>query len=92
MGQIGWVDICRHDMSNERSTDSEYVNRFLVMVVFALLGLILSATCNSIETYCAAQVCPSKVNLDISKLTKPTLGLLHHRLHWHDLLHRCHYS
>lgn len=30
---------------------------FLVMVIFALLGLILSATCNSIETYCAAQVC-----------------------------------
>ncbi|KAI5360174.1 putative major facilitator superfamily, MFS transporter superfamily [Septoria linicola] len=29
---------------------------FLVMVAFATLGLILSATCSSIETYCAAQV------------------------------------
>ncbi|KAK4500235.1 hypothetical protein PRZ48_008422 [Zasmidium cellare] len=29
---------------------------FTVMTCFAMLGLILSATCNNIETYCAAQV------------------------------------
>ena len=29
---------------------------FLVMVAFATLGLILSATCTDIATYCASQV------------------------------------
>lgn len=31
---------------------------FLIMVAFATLGLILSATCHDIGTYCAAQVGP----------------------------------
>lgn len=30
---------------------------FLVMVAFADLGLILMASCNSLSTFCAAQVC-----------------------------------
>lgn len=39
---------------------------FSIMAGFATLGLILSATCNSIETYCAAQVSQaSTIALDI---------------------------
>ena len=30
---------------------------FLVMTGFATLGMILMATCNSLSTFCAAQVC-----------------------------------
>lgn len=32
---------------------------FLIMTGMAVMGLILSATCNNVMTYCAAQVRPS---------------------------------
>jgi hypothetical protein len=56
---------------------------FVVMVAFATLGLILSATCQGIYTYCAAQVCHT-VTADQFK-TDGITGLLHHRIHRHDL-------
>lgn len=31
---------------------------YIAMATFATIGLILSATCKDIYTYCAAQVCP----------------------------------
>lgn len=46
---------------------------FIIMVAFATLGLILSATCHDIGTYCAAQVGPA---------ARPTM-------HQTDPLQRC---
>ena len=37
---------------------------FMLMIVFAELGLILQASCTNLYTYCAAQVCPSLTILD----------------------------
>lgn len=37
---------------------------FALMCMFAILGLILAATCNGIGTYCAAQVGQPFPNLD----------------------------
>lgn len=68
---------------------------FSFMAVIATLGLILTAVCKDIETYCAAQVCWKKNSLSAVLSTDPSLlGFLLGRLHWHDLLrgrHHCRY-
>lgn len=38
---------------------------FLIMVIFSILGLVLSATCTNIATYCASQVGQSQM-FDVS--------------------------
>ena len=73
---------------------------FLLMIVFAELGLILQASCNNLYTYCAAQVCSSLVILERTGHRIPSckthplimIGLLHHWFWRHDIRHRCHHS
>lgn len=64
---------------------------FVVMAAFATLGLILSATCSDIATYCAAQV-----GLLLDKASEQRIdhfeGFLQHRVYWHNLLHRRNHS
>lgn len=44
---------------------------FAIMVAFAVLGLILSATCKDIGTYCAAQVSPIACSSYVERLIVP---------------------
>lgn len=49
---------------------------FMIMAVFSTLGLILSATCSGIATYCAAQVSESPDLLSGRQELIPSLGFL----------------
>lgn len=64
---------------------------FALMVLFAVLGLILSATCNGIATYCAAQV-SHHLPILLAKKTYHDAGVLQRWLFRLDLLCRCHHS
>ncbi len=59
---------------------------FLIMVVFATVGLVLSATCTGITTYCISQVGVLVHNMCNKKLT--IADVLHHWLCWCDLQYR----
>lgn len=63
---------------------------FAMMATIATLGLILSAVCKDIETYCAAQVPPPVILSDHRMLTI-SAGLLLGRVHGHDLLRGRHH-
>lgn len=64
---------------------------FLIMTVFATLGLILMATCKDLTTFCAAYVrlpCHGAANKPqkmLKLMTLGTLGLLHHWFRRHDI-------
>lgn len=68
---------------------------FLIMTVFATLGLILMATCNGLSTFCAAYVrlpCHDNANKPLrilQVLTVVKLGVLQHWLRRHDILRGC---
>lgn len=66
---------------------------FALMTVFAVLGLILSATCNGIGTYCAAQVRHSLITpLCPRSNAHHEAGVLQCWVLWLDLLRRRHHS
>lgn len=67
---------------------------FLIMTVFATLGLVLLAACNGLPAFCAAYVCTVfyAVNQTPSSLMKHSTGLLQYRIWRHDILRGCHYS
>ena len=56
---------------------------FLIMVAFATLGLVLSATCTDIMTYSISQVGLPFARKTGRKLTP--LGVLHYRFCWYDI-------
>lgn len=58
---------------------------FLLMTIFATLGLVLMAVCHNLPTFCAAYVSDSYRAAVICILTS-TLGFLQYWLWRHDLL------
>lgn len=64
---------------------------FLVMVLFSILGLVLSATCSNIATYCAAQVGQVLI-LHTRKKTYHPKGVLQYRLCRFNFQYRCYHS
>lgn len=62
---------------------------FLIMIAFATLGLILMASCSSLGTFCAAQVC--RRNQVQRPRTNDFAGVLFYRIRWHDLQCGRHY-